>query len=31
VGHHPHGLDDPAPVAELIQTYTTRRDTEKRQ
>jgi hypothetical protein len=31
VGHHPHGLDDPAPVAELIQTYTTRRDTERRQ
>lgn len=28
VGHHPHGLDDPAPVAALIQAYTTRRDLE---
>lgn len=23
-GHHPHGLDDPKPVAELIRTYTAR-------
>lgn len=28
VGHHPHGLDDPAPVVELIKTYTARGDTE---
>ncbi|MDD2601051.1 MAG: alpha/beta hydrolase [Kiritimatiellae bacterium] len=28
VGHHPHGLDDPAPVVDLIISYTTRRDTE---
>ncbi len=26
VGHHPHGLDDPAPVANLIKDYTARRD-----
>ncbi len=24
VGHHPHGLDDPAPVIELIEKYTAR-------
>lgn len=24
VGHHPHGLDDPAPVVELIEKYTAR-------
>ena len=23
--HHPHGLDDPAPVVELIKTYTEQR------
>ncbi len=22
VGHHPHGLDDPTPVVDLIKTYT---------
>lgn len=27
-GHHPHGLDDPTPVVELIKTYTTRWDPE---
>jgi hypothetical protein len=26
--HHPHGLEDPAPVVDLIKTYTTRWDTE---
>ncbi|HRZ94249.1 MAG TPA: alpha/beta hydrolase, partial [Candidatus Paceibacterota bacterium] len=28
VGHHPHGLDDPAPVVDLIKRYTARWDTE---
>ncbi len=28
VGHHPHGLDDPKPVVDLIKTYTTRWDIE---
>lgn len=28
VGHHPHGLDDPAPVVDLIKEYTTRFDIE---
>jgi len=27
-GHHPHGLDDPTPVVDLIETYTTRWDIE---
>jgi pimeloyl-ACP methyl ester carboxylesterase len=27
-GHHPHGLEDPAPVVDLIKTYTTRWDIE---
>ena len=27
-GHHPHGLDDPAPLVDLIETYTTRWDIE---
>jgi dienelactone hydrolase len=27
-GHHPHGLDDPSPVVNLIETYTTQRDIE---
>lgn len=27
-GHHPHGLDDPAPVVDLIKNYTTRWDIE---
>jgi pimeloyl-ACP methyl ester carboxylesterase len=26
-GHHPHGLEDPTPLVELIKTYTTRWDT----
>jgi len=30
VGHHPHGLDDPAPVVDLIQAYTARSDAENR-
>ena len=29
IGHHPHGLDDPAPVVDLIMSYTTRGDAEK--
>jgi pimeloyl-ACP methyl ester carboxylesterase len=24
VGHHPHGLDDPAPIVEFIQKHSTR-------
>jgi len=28
VGHHPHGLDDPTPVVNLIKEYTARRDIE---
>jgi pimeloyl-ACP methyl ester carboxylesterase len=28
VGHHPHGLDDPAPVVDLITSYTMRWDIE---
>ena len=28
VGHHPHGLDDPKPLADLIESYTTRWDIE---
>ncbi len=27
-GHHPHGLEDPAPLVELIKTYTTQWDIE---
>ncbi len=27
-GHHPHGLEDPTPLVDLIKTYTTRWDTE---
>ncbi len=27
-GHHPHGLEDPTPVVDLIKAYTTRGDTE---
>jgi len=26
VGHHPHGLDDPSPLVQLIESYTTRGD-----
>jgi hypothetical protein len=28
VGHHPHGLDDPKPVVDLIEAYTARADLE---
>ena len=28
VGHHPHGLDDPSPLSDLIESYTSRQDLE---